>query len=386
LRSPFAILCSLTVAASFALIFLLAPMVTKTAPSLPGGAALFYQIAVLAGAFYAHFLGLLPLRVQGVVHAALGVAALLTLPLADGVVAMGALAANVALVPRWFSLARPKQTPWRIFGLGLAGGLLALFAGPLLLPSSQAWFFVYGLVIAAAFVIAWKAKDSAKGSDSPAPASRKTPLTAALALRWILLAAIPSGLMQSLASVWAADSTAILALYFATLALAFSGLPDVLVGATRRYIPLPLIAVGVGLAAVFAQTAPNLAALSLSASAFFLVAFVVAALGCHCQLARQKPDVSSLSFFVLAVALGAVLGGFALELFAQRIAFAIGLILAGLLIGAQEERNTSVRRRLHPHVAAAAAALLVGVALSWSEPAGDSAEAFSQLRGPLDGN
>jgi len=384
LRSPFAILCSLTVAASFALIFLLAPMVTKTAPSLPGGAALFYQIAVLAGALYAHFLGLLPLRVQGVLHAALGVAALLTLPLAGGVVAMGALAANIALVPRWFSFARPKQTPWRVFALGLAGGLLALFAGPLLLPSSQAWFFVYGLVIAAAFVIAWKAKDSAKDSDSPAP--RKTPLTAALALRWILLAAIPSGLMQSLASVWAADATAILALYFATLALAFAGLPDVFVRATRLFIPLPLIAVGVGFAAVFVQTAPNLAAISLWESAFFLVAFVVAAQGCHCELARQKPDVSSLSFFVLAVALGAALGGFALELFAQKIAFAVGLILAGLLIGAQAERNTSERRKLHPHVAAAVATLLVGVALSWSEPAGDSAEAFSQLRGPLYGN
>ena len=384
MRSPFAILCSLTVAASFALIFLLAPMVTKTAPSLPGGAALFYQIAVLAGAFYAHFLGLLPLRVQGVLHAALGVTALLTLPLAGGVVAMGALAANIALVPRWFSFARPKQTPWRVFALGLAGGLLALFAGPLLLPSSQAWFFVYGLVIAAAFVIAWKAKDSAKDSDSPAP--RKTPLTAALALRWILLAAIPSGLMQSLASVWAADATAILALYFATLALAFAGLPDVFVRATRLFIPLPLIAVGVGFAAVFVQTAPNLAAISLWESAFFLVAFVVAAQGCHCELARQKPDVSSLSFFVLAVALGAALGGFALELFAQKIAFAVGLILAGLLIGAQAERNTSERRKLHPHVAAAVATLLVGVALSWSEPAGDSAEAFSQLRGPLYGN
>lgn len=384
MRSPFAILCSLTVAASFALIFLLAPMVTKTAPSLPGGAALFYQIAVLAGAFYAHFLGLLPLRVQGVLHAALGVTALLTLPLAGGVVAMGALAANIALVPRWFSFARPKQTPWRVFALGLAGGLLALFAGPLLLPSSQAWFFVYGLVIAAAFVIAWKAKDSAKDSDSPAP--RKTPLTAALALRWILLAAIPSGLMQSLASVWTADATAILALYFATLALAFAGLPDVFVRATRLFIPLPLIAVGVGFAAVFVQTAPNLAAISLWESAFFLVAFVVAAQGCHCELARQKPDVSSLSFFVLAVALGAALGGFALELFAQKIAFAVGLILAGLLIGAQAERNTSERRKLHPHVAAAVATLLVGVALSWSEPAGDSAEAFSQLRGPLYGN
>jgi hypothetical protein len=359
-------------------------MVTKTAPPLPGGAPLFYQIALLAGAFYAHFLGLLPLRVQGPLHAALGAAALLTLPLAGGAVAMGVLAANVVLVPRWFSLARPAETPWRLFALGLAGGLLALLllAEQRLLPPAQAWFFVYGLVIAAAFGIAWKAK----AASAPLSAPRKTPLTAALALRWILLAAIPSGLMQSLAGVWAADATAILALYFATLALAFSGLPDVFVQATRRFIPLPLIAVGGCLAAVFAQTAPNLAEISYSASAFFLVVFVFAALGCHCELARQKPDVSSLSFFVLAVALGAVLGGFALELFAQKIAFAVGLILAGLLIGAQEERNTSERRKLHPHVAAAVATLLVGVALSWSEPAGDNADAFSQLRGPLDGN
>jgi hypothetical protein len=386
LRSPFAILCSLTLAASFTLIFLLAPVVTQSAPPLPGGAPCFYQIALLAGAFYAHFLGPLPLRVQGPLHAALGAAALLTLPLAGGVVAMAVLAANVSLVPRWFSLARPAETPWRLFALGLAGGLLALLlAEQLLFPPAQAWFFVYGLVIAAGFVIAWKAAGGASPLSAPLSTIRKTPLTAALALRWILLAAIPSGLMQSLACVLGVGAAAVLALYFVTLALAFSGLPDIFVRALRLFAPLPLIAGGVSLAAFFAQGSPHLASVSLPLSALFLVAFVVAALGCHCELARQKPDASALSFFVLAVTLGAVLGGFALELFAERVAFAVGLILAGLLIGAQEEQ-TWKRRKLRPHVVAAVATLLVGVALSWSEPAGDTADAFSQLRGPLNGN
>jgi hypothetical protein len=379
LRSPFAIICSLTIAASFALIFLLAPMVTKTAPPLPGGAPLSYQIALLAGVFYAHFLAHLPLRVQGPLHAALGAAALLTLPLAGGVAALGVLAANVSLVPLWFSLARPAETPWRLFALGLAGGLLALLAAQLLPPSAQAWRLVYGLVIATGFLTAWQAE----AAPAAIPATRKTPLTAALALRWILLTAIPSGLTPSLAGLSGVGPSEVLALYFVTLALAFFGLPDGFVRAARLFAPLPLIACGVGLAAAFAQAAPDSA--STPASALFVIAYVVAALGCHCELARQKPDPSQLSFYVLAIALGAALGGFALAFFAGRIAFAVGLILAGLLIGAQKERSLE-RWKLRPHVLAAVATILVGVALSWSEPAGDTAEAFSQLRGPLDGN
>lgn len=373
MRSPFAILCSLTIAASFTLIVLLAPMVTKTAPPVPGGATLYYQIALLAGAFYGHFLVHLPLRVQGPLHAALGAAALLALPLAGGIVAITMLAASVSLIPRWFWLARPAENPWRLFALGLAGGLLALLAERLFSPSPQAWCFVYGVVVAVVFVIAWQAKTG----PAVLPAMRKTTLTAALALRWILLAAIPCGLMQSLGVPGV--SVEVLALYVLTLALAFYGLPDAFVHAMRRFSPLLLIAGGVGLA-FFAHAGTA----SSPPTALLLIGFVLAALGCHCELARQKPDASASGFFVLAVALGAVLGGFALELFAEKLSFAVGLILAGLLIGAQEERLE--RRKLHPHVMAAVATLLIGVALSWSEPAGDTADAFSQLRGPLDGN
>ena len=80
------------------------------------------------------------------------------------------------------------------------------------------------------------------------------------------------------------------------------------------------------------------------------------------------------------------LAGLLLSFFPKSVAFAVGLILAGLLIGAQEESETLARRKLRPHVLAAVATLLIGVALSWSEPAGDNPDAFGQLRGPLDGN
>jgi hypothetical protein len=256
-------------------------------------------------------------------------------------------------------------------------GVLALLAERLFPPLAPAWFFVYGLVIVAGLVIAWKAK----GAPAFVPAPRKTPLTAALVLRWILLAALPAGLMHSLASVAGVGAATALALYCGALALAFFGLPESFVRAMRQFAPLPLIAGGVGLTAFFVHAASS-PAIFLAASALF----VVATLACHCELARQKPDASALSFFVLAVTLGVVFGGFAVELFAEKIAFAVGLILAGLLVGAQEEHKTLARRKLRPHVMAVVATLLVGVALSWPDPAGENADAIGQLRGPLDGN
>jgi hypothetical protein len=275
LRSPFAILCFLTLAPGAALLFLLAPsvaakMAATTAP-LSGGAVLFYQIALLCAALYA----------------------------------------------------RPLFGP-------------------------------------------------ARRPDAP---PRKTALTAARALRWIALAAVPSALLHTLVRGFGVDAGAALALYVGTFLLAFYGPSEAVGRAARRFALLPILAGGLGLALI--RFTPPSASLEIVALA--LVAFAFAAAGCHCELARRKPDASRLTFFALAVALGAALGGLAQGLFAPSAGFAAGLILAGLSMGADEEKNA-----LRPSVLAALAALTLCVALFSPPPASDNAQTALQLRGLLD--
>jgi hypothetical protein len=276
LRSPVAILCILTVASGAALIFLLAPSVAAKfaadTPPLPGGAVLFYQIALLC---------------------------------------------------------------------------VALCAQPLLFPFAQA----------------------------PSPA-RKAALTASRALRWIGLAAVPSALLHTLIRGFGVDAGVALTLYAGAFLLALYGPSDAVGRMTRRLSLLPILAGGLGLALTrFAPADPLAVALVAAAAAF---AFAFAATGCHCELARQKPDASRLTFFALAVALGAALGGLTQALFSPGAGFAAGLILAGLSMGAAEER-----RMLRPQVVAALTALTLGVALTGAPHAHDETETV-QLRGLLD--
>jgi hypothetical protein len=272
LRSPVAILCFLTLASGAALLFLLAPSVAAN-PPLPGGAVLFYQIALLC---------------------------------------------------------------------------VALCAQPMLDPFAR-----------------------------PQPTARKTALTAARALRWIALAAIPSALLHTLIRLTGVDAGAALALCAGTFLLAFYGPSESVGRFARRISLLAILAGGVGLALTRFSPADPLAVALVAALA--LAAFVFAAVGCHCELARQKPDASRLPFFTLAVALGAALGGLAQGLFAPGAGFAAGLILAGLSMGGDEEKRT-----LRPQVLAALAALTLGVALSTAQPPTDKAEVMLQLRGLLD--
>jgi hypothetical protein len=212
----------------------------------------------------------------------------------------------------------------------------------------------------------------------PDVTKRKTALTAARVLRWIGLAAVPSALLHTLVQGFGVDAGAALALYAGAFLLAFYGPNEAVLRAARRLSLLPIVAGGLGLALTRFTLADSLA---LALAAFVaLGAFVFAALGCHCELARQKPDASRLDFFALAVALGAALGGLAQGLFAPGAGFAAGLILAGLSMGAHQEKRT-----WRPQVLAGLAALTLGVALSAVPPtASDKTEAVLQLRGLLD--
>src|SRR5919197_904534 len=204
------LLFAVTLFLSALLLFWVQPLAGKAVLPVLGGTPavwntcmLFFQGALLAG--YAYVLALtrwLSQRAQVLVHAALLLAAALSLPFAlvgagaGGAAAAGpvtwllktllasvglpffALSASAPLLQKWFSRTRAASAsdPYFLYAASNAGSLLALLGFPLLLepnlalgPQGRAWALAYfalvALVIACA-ALAWRARDDAARDDA----------------------------------------------------------------------------------------------------------------------------------------------------------------------------------------------------------------------------
>src|SRR5437879_791305 len=132
---------------------------------------LFFQVLLLAGYAYAHWLGSRPsARMQARLHIALLAASLAFLPIAPRAeiwkpaaggdpsfriflllaATLGGpylmLSATGPLLQRWFSLIRPGESPWRLYALSNFGSFLALLSypfavEPFLRLRTQAWIW-----------------------------------------------------------------------------------------------------------------------------------------------------------------------------------------------------------------------------------------------------
>jgi hypothetical protein len=348
-----AILYSLALFVSAALLFVLQPMVGKSLLPLLGSTpqvwtttVLFFQAALLAGYAFSHWSSraLAPRR-QALVQLALLALAAVALPvavsadadppassdpipwlLATLAVTAGlpflALAANGPMLQRWLAATRHRSArdPYFLFAASNGGSLLGLLAYPLALESlltldgqSDAW--AVGYVVAALLVLACAvalflrpARAAAGPADEPEP---ERAIGARDRLRWLALAAVPSSLMLGTTTYLTRDLTPVpllwvipLAIYLATFIAAFA--PGVraerLVGATRLVLP-PVAILLVYTLAVGAQE-PLWLLLALH-----LAGLAVAALMCHARLAADRPPPARLTEFYLWVAAGGVLGG-----------------------------------------------------------------------------
>ena len=163
-RLLFALSSALTILLGAFLLFQVQPIISKMIlPWFGGGPAvwstclLFFQVLLLAGYAYAH--GLTRLRnprAQMVLHIALLVAALITLPIHPAAAwkpvdaahpttrILALLAANIGLpyfvlaatsplVQAWFSRVIPERTPYRLYALSNLGSLGALLTYPFLI-------------------------------------------------------------------------------------------------------------------------------------------------------------------------------------------------------------------------------------------------------------
>jgi hypothetical protein len=341
---------TLTICAGSFLLFLVQPMIARMAlprlggaPTVWNSAMLVYQALLLGGYAYAHWIGRFAARRQALVHLVLFGAAALMLPI--GLIAatpsatanpflwvpwlfvasIGPLffmvAAQAPLMQRWFAISGGGD-PYPLYAasnLGSFAGLIAypLIVEPLLPLKGQSWLWTggYGVVLALMAVCAF-------GLPKSQAAEKQVAVGAAPSWQdismWMLLAAIPSGLMLSTSTHLTTDIVAMpllwvlpLGLYLLSFSVAFSEKRD-LADAITSASPIILLAGG---GTAFA----NSAKFPLVFAGLGLVLLFVVSVALHAKMYERRPDPSRLTGFYLAMSAGGVLGGLFCALVAPTI-------------------------------------------------------------------
>ncbi len=349
-----------------ALVFSVQPMVAKMllpafggSPAVWNTALVFFQAALLAGYAYAHLLARLrnP-RHQVEIHLAVLAVAAVCLPIAAvsgssdvaavatapalrllGLLALTvglpfvALSATAPLVQHWFARSGHVHAgdPYFLYAASNLGSVLALLGYPLLIEprlgvtaQSEAWAMLYlgaGALIMTCGILAARRYHRGGLGAAAQSARSQAPVNAAAAApawrrraTWIACSAIPSALLLGVTNHITTDLAAApllwvgpLVLYLLTFVIAFARRPIVAHRIVVRTFPFAVTI----LAAIFVCVEP--AGLLLPVH---LIVFSLAALLCHGELARRRPDPAQLTVFYFHLSLGGVLGGMAAALVA----------------------------------------------------------------------
>jgi hypothetical protein len=381
-------------------------------PAVWSVAMVFFQSLLLAGYVYAHLLMRIKSRVIPiVVHLVLLLVALATLPLAIAarwgepptsgyavwllglfVASIGlpffALAANNPLLQAWFvRTGHPEGAdPYFLYASSNIGSFLALLSYPLVLEpmfslrmQNLIWTGGYGLLIvliAACGLLLWRSPASATvavlGVDSAAPAP-----SWATRLRWIFLAAVPSGLLIAVTAHISTDVAAAPLLWVLPLSLYL--LTWVLVFQSRPLLPHKwmLLAQPVAIAGVIVLLAIGGEQNLLLTLGGHQLCFFVIAMACHGELARTRPPAAYLTGFYVALSFGGMVGGLFAGLIAPNVfswvaEYPILVVLAALCRPPGSERWPRWSRWFWPLLVVLAVALIVpsqgkGEVFDWLE-------------------
>ena len=389
-----------TVLVSATLLFFVQPMFARMVLPLLGGssavwntALVFFQIALLAGYGYVHFAtSRLGVRRQVVLHLALMVLAFTCLPIAiprgwtpptqqdpiPWLLALMTMAIGLPffvvsttgpLMQRWLGATQHSaaRDPYFLYAASNLGSLLGLLSYPLLLEprlriaqQSALWLVGYGTLAALTLGCAALTLRNPGRAGSPLPvepstlgaeSARAERPTLRRRLRWLLLAMAPASLMMGVTTHITTDVAAIpllwvvpLALYLLSFTLVFASRPPLrhqIMVVLLRMLVLPLILV--------MQTRATDPVLMLMA--LHLLFLFVAAMVCHGELARDRPDATHLTEFYLWLALGGALGGVFNALIAPRVftavaEYPIAIVLACLLAPSPAPSRPGSRARV----------------------------------------
>jgi len=406
---PFA----LTIFTGAFLLFQVQPLIGKyILPWFGGGPGvwttclLFFQVVLLGGYAYAHFVStrLTPKR-QVIVHFILMALSLAMLPITPSagwrvqvssdpnlqillllMATIGlpyfVLSSTGPLMQQWFSRTNPGVSPYRLYALSNVGSLLALLSYPLFFEVNfprhtqatlwSAGLGVFVLVCGYCAVLVWRKGDA---PVSAAPAAPETPAGAETSgesnqavdkLLWVALPAIASVLLLATTNKLCQEVAVIpflwvlpLSLYLITFIVCFDHARWY-----HRGIFTTLFFIGT---AFVCQLLPvgNDAPMRLQIIAYTATLFV-ACMVCHGELYRLKPPPQQLTSYFLFISAGGALGGFLVAIVAPAIfrdyrELQLGLWLLSYALGVLCFRHRSRELAL----AAAVGALLTTVGLPW---------------------
>lgn len=319
-------------------------------PSVWTTCMLFFQLLLVVGYAYAHFVGSFRSKpAQMWVHGAALVLSLLFFPIARNVsgwkipgsadpsfrilllltASIGGpyvmLSATGPLIQRWFNLSYSLRSPWRLYALSNAGSLIALVTYPILVEPyvrlhTQTWVWT-ALYFAFAAVSIGAALHLRSVHSDPEPSAEPTARPSAVDfLLWFGFAAVGSTLLLATTNelseriaaapfLWVAP----LSLYLVTFILTFDN---------DRWYRRPLFAVASGAVATIACVVLVARTTSLSLReqlGAYLATLFVLCMTCHGELARSRPAARYLTAFYLSVAGGGALGGVFVAIVAPRV-------------------------------------------------------------------
>ncbi|WP_194955410.1 fused MFS/spermidine synthase [Sphingopyxis solisilvae] len=335
----------LTILVGSFLLFQVQPMVARMvlpklggAPAVWNSAMLVYQALLLAGYAYAHWLGRFTLRRQAVIHLALFIVAALWLPIGIAQIAPPAagqealwvpllllasigpvflvVSAQAPLMQRWFAADSRAGDPYYLYAASNLGSFAGLISYPALvepnLPlATQSWGWTAGyallvLLVAASAAARWYARggeptDAAVAGEDQRPTWRRQ-------LHWLLIAAVPSGLMLSTTTHLTTDIVAMpllwvlpLGLYLLSFVIAFSTMHRL----TEVFAFIaPTVLLTIGALALLSSGGGSLMVALASLAMLFVVATAL-----HGYLYHLRPAPQHLTLFYLVMSAGGVLGG-----------------------------------------------------------------------------
>jgi hypothetical protein len=349
-----------TIFLSSFLLFLVQPIIAKQILPWFGGSAavwttclVFFQAVLLAGYAYADLTTRLGARRQAMLHVGLLVLSLACLPIlaSTGWKPLGdeepvtrilllltatiglpyfLLSTTTPLLQAWYWQRFRSAVPYRLFALSNFASLLALIGFPVLLEPyftlpqlGWTWSAIFVCLVALCGVTAWRSMRAISAQPASVQATDDAagvaPLTGAVQLKWLGLAALASVMLLAVSNHVTQNISSVpflwvlpLALYLITFIFAFDH--------PRWYRRTPfLLALGV----LTPWMAYEISSLHLSVAVpLYFSGMFVACMVCHGELARLKPDPRHLTRFYLMISVGGAVG-------AALVAIAAPLLLAG---------------------------------------------------------